>query len=215
MIRQGFSYIELVVSIVIVGISVVSVPQLISHSVNTSLYVLKNDSLFRADAQIKAIMTHLWDVKSYDSASGNRIVVDVTGGDVALGRKSLLKRQGSFEREKDRSFSPTVVNASMIGTGGALEAVDDFNGVVLSFDSSTSDYVMDFNLSTTVSYISDRGNYAQSSISYDVNTSAVLSQSTNIKLIQVDVLNKDDTPYVSLYSFVSNIGETKILHKEL
>jgi len=74
--RYGFSYIELVLSIVIIGMVIVSVPQLLSLSVHNTKYILKSDAIFHGESYIKTMLSKPWSSPIIADYDGRVLVVD-------------------------------------------------------------------------------------------------------------------------------------------
>jgi type II secretory pathway pseudopilin PulG len=216
--RGGFSYIELIISIVVVSVVVVSIPMLFSQSINATAFVVKGEGLFRADAQIKAILTHQWDHKSLDTATGFTRVLDVSAGDSALDRNGTV-RGGGFSRSAghSREYFMTTTQATLPGvfseSNATVDDVDDFNALSVDL-SGVSGYLSDFFLDMNVTYVPDTANYAGSVINFALSPTPTAG-TTNIKMVEVTVRGTDNQPYTKLVVFTTTIGEVDLLDKPL
>jgi len=95
-----------------------------------------------------------------------------------------------------------------------MDDIDDFIGVKsLTLNSGNVDYILDIEIATNVIYISDINDYNKKNINFVFQTSPHIS-STNIKMIEVEVKDKDSNQTIAIYrSFASNIGESKLLSR--
>lgn len=221
--RAGFSLVELVISIVVIAISVMAIPLMLQESSKNDSFTLTQEVILGAKTKMGNILTYQWDENSTDRETEGMIrVLDVQNGDSELDRNGSIaldrenKRIGHIVRNKrrkmmdeDNSFPSSVVDG--------LDDIDDFDGentqiIVDSGESADGlDYIFkDVNISTSISYVLDQTDYSMQNIDFNLSTTAISVQSTNIKMIEVNVTSDSlGTPFV-LRAFVSNIGETQL-----
>ena len=225
--KAGFSLIELVLSIVIIAIAVMSIPLMLQESAKNDRFSLLQESILAARTKMGNILSFKWDENSPDG-NGSRIirVLDVNAGDPALNRTLNLRRRGHILADKRRRMkdisSPTRTTATVIDA--PMDDIDDFNGDSVSVQPTTAanfDYLdQALEMNTTVEYISDATDYNQTTINFDFNvtTRAGLTQinSTNIKMIELRVTTgvNADTPFV-FRAFSSNIGQSRLLVRDV
>ena len=221
--RKGFTFIELVVAIVVIAIALMSVPLLLSQASRTNAFNLNQEAVLAGATKIGNILTFPWDDKLVGQQNV-KYILDVTNGDSELDRypnTSSTRRIGNFKANYRRKFDTNQTFASItLGRTGdanstAFNDIDDFNGTVSRINGDgTGDYVKDINISTTVKYISDDSNYSSSPIlnfSLDINST---SPSTNIKLIEVKVNdNTNNQEITTLRAFSANIGSYELLYR--
>jgi len=85
MVRKGFTFIELVVAIVVIGIALMSVPLLLSQASKSDEFSLNQEAVLAGSTKIGNILTFPWDDKLVNSLSVKHIL-DVTHGDSELNR---------------------------------------------------------------------------------------------------------------------------------
>jgi len=84
-VRKGFTFIELVVAIVVIGIAMMSVPLLLSQSSRTNEFSINQEAILAGSTKIGDILTYPWDDKLVSEVDVKHIL-DVTNGDLALKR---------------------------------------------------------------------------------------------------------------------------------
>ena len=175
--RSGFSLIELVFSIVIIAISLMSVPMLISESNKGNQYSLIQESVMAARTKLGNILTFQWDDKSTvisGEANTGLSVVDTMQGNPDLNRTFVgaRYRSGHIKIASRRRFevidpaNPMATFATAIGseaTDTKVNDIDDFDGTLAQLISSNGsgikngndDYLgaSELNISTTVKFL--------------------------------------------------------------
>lgn len=230
--RAAFSMIELIFAIVIIAISVMSIPLMLNQSGNNNAFSLMQESILAARTKMGNMLSFEWDRNATESGSSITYsrVMDVVNGDLLLDRNDSTldsnRRVGHIEDDMrrrfhegnttDRSWASTVVD------GNDIRSISDFDGQVLISSLAGNvggfDYIFrDFNMSTTVTYISDTADYTAQNINFDFNVSSAaaitnVNNSTNIKMIELRVESNDTTPFV-FRSFSCNIGQTDLLER--
>ncbi len=123
------------------------------------------------------------------------------------------------KRRRFHDLNGTLARPSGIVNSANIQSIDDFDqqnvNMVDTNKTDGFDYVMDFNMTTRVSYISDNANYTLQNLRFDFNTTTSASitdvnNSTNIKMIEVLVQSNDGLPF-TFRAFSSNIGQTELL----
>jgi len=222
--RSGFSLVELVLSIVVIAIALMTVPLMLGQSAQSNQFSLVQESIMAARTKVGNIISFRWDNNSSEANSSVTRAVDVRGGDSDLNRTgaSSLRRKGHTVRDMRRRMTDSPVFAT-IGHDD-FDDIDDFDGNVSVIALTGSgvegkfDYLdKDLNLTTQVMYISDDANYSATTINFDFNASTGHkndANSTNIKMIELTVRssNKKDLPFV-FRTFSSNIGQSKLDEK--
>jgi len=237
--RSGFSLIELVFSIIIIAISLMSIPMLMGESNKANEYSLIQESVMAARTKLGNILTFQWDENSTiingGALEGLRVID--TNGSLDLNRSNGTYRVGHSHGVDRRKFDINDTFAQPIGPdagdAGDLDDIDDFDGDVARLIASggagvvgAADYlgINELNITTTVRFLRDRpngGTYQGAlakTLSFDFNTSnttnGTAAQSTNIKMIELSVANAfSDDPFI-FRAFSSNLGGLKKLHSE-
>ncbi len=222
--KQGFTLIELIVAIIVIGIAMMSVPLLLSQSSRSNEFSLDQEAILAASTKIGNILSYPWDDKLVSEVDVKHIL-DVTHGDSELNRSpdnNSTRRIGNFKANYRRKFNTNLTYASVVlGKTGdtnttAYNDMDDFNGTSDIINGSGSgDYLMDLNLTTQVFYISDNAAYSSSpTLNFgDLNISAV-TPTTNLKMVQVKVVNlTNNQDITTLRAFSANIGSYELLYR--
>ena len=224
--RDGFSLVEMVLSIVIIAIALMTVPLMLGQGAKSNQYALVQESILAARTKMGNILSYKWDENA--SVTNNSIVrvVDVTQGDSQLDRNRTNRRIGHTKENLRRRMTDNETNATLGQTvTGEFHDIDDFDGdqTTVSPTGGTGvkgkyDYLdEDLNLTTTVQYISDDANYSQQTFSLDFNVSSAANfnetNSTNIKMIELTATSKNrDFPFV-FRVFSCNIGQSKLVER--
>ncbi len=208
--RRAFTIIELLVSIVVIGIALMSLPLAIEQSAKSGEVASMQDSYYKAYSLLKEISSKPWDAKSATLYldGNNSLFLDVTNGDNTLSRVGNA-RIGSFYPDNTmRIFYPNQTLASQISSTNQ-NSIDGFNGF--------SESVANTALSTSVDYVPDSA-ARNSDIEYttwnisDGQTSQ--TNSTNLKRIKVTITKQNSkTPAANLAYFSSNIGSNSVALK--
>ncbi len=234
MVKKGFSFIELLVSIVIIGIVFMSIPLILSETGKSTELSIQQEAVMAGMTQLVNTMSYRWDENETNESlnGGYAKVLDTRNGATALrcidmdGNRSR-RRTGHFrEAYRRRCYNPPRF-ASMLGTdGGDLDDIDDIVGTNKSLltggsgdTNSTIDYKKDYNVTLNVAYINDEiFNYSQTTPSGSISTISVgtdAADSTNIKMITATITSSSGSGPIVLRCFMANIGEYKIYHKSV
>ena len=230
-LRTGSSLIELVFAIVIIGISVMSIPMMLSQSTNNDSLSIVQESILASRTKMGTILSHVWDKNSLASTATSTTVrvLDVKNGDVELNRdiSSLNSycRIGHVQKSLRRRLHEGNATNKTFPDTGTLEvnktSINSFDteflgSTLLDGNRSQFDYaIRDFNMSTNVYYLSDDTDYNKTVISFDFNASnkfplTNVNNSTNIKMIEIGVEIKSGIPF-KIRAFSSNIGQNELL----
>ncbi len=230
--RSGFSLVELVLAIIIIAISLMSIPMLIGESSKSNEYSLIQESVMAARTKLGNILTFDWDNNStVKNSSGtiSAVVVVETQGDIDLNKTSSTSnyRRGHVHDVQRRRFDINNTRmAANIGTdaNATINDIDDFNGtistVALTGGSGVAgdfDYLnsSELNISTRVYFVSDVADYNQTTINFDFNASNHIAHTTNLKMIELSVKSAYSSDPFILRAFSANIGGIAQLHSEV
>ena len=136
--RPAIAMLELIFAIVIMGIILMSAPQLISTAAQSGYVAIQQEAINEAASQVNMIMGYQWDENDVDERYIDPIL-QVANGDTELDEEGNTSRRLGTPEESYRTFvrSDGVDNlaASTIGTSDAGETgdhdeddIDDFNG---------------------------------------------------------------------------------------
>ena len=222
--RKAASMIELVIAIVVMGIAVMTLPLLLLKTQSNNIYALQQEVILAARTKMGDTLTYRWD---QNSLINDKIFVLVTNGDSDLNVSSDgIRRIGHVRGDKRRKFSPDLnISTSVANLGpdplgsNNLDDIDDFNGktvpLVITSQTTSLDYhFTDFNLTTTVVYVSDNANYNAQNLSFTFETNASTTTSS-IKMLTLkvsDPTNPSFSPF-TVRSYSCNIGESELARR--
>ena len=226
MFRPAIAMIELIFAIVVMGIALLSVPNLLSVSSGSSLMILQQEAIAMAASHTNALMTYAWDEQNTDSVGlyvTNKLTVSASG-DTDLNNEATALQ---FPGARRRTFAPVAITASAIGVdvNDSNDDVDDFNNINTSIieailggasNASNEGEYIDVNITqtTSVAYGQDTATYNAAAGVFTFNqpfANAAPASTTNIKLINteltsnataVELQEKD----IVFNAFMCNIG---------
>ncbi|MDR0408440.1 MAG: prepilin-type N-terminal cleavage/methylation domain-containing protein [Campylobacteraceae bacterium] len=237
MANRAFSLIELVISIVVIGIVSASFPLILSQTSNNVAFAMQQEAILATKTYMGTILSYPWDENSiFNDGSGDEgIILNVDTGDtnlkgamVSLLDNATALRAGHILGDKRRKMKldggafikPCFGNANCSSVSGfSMEA---FNGKAqnLSVVDGTKniDSTLRFILMPTVSYIDDdldSGDYSNTeNITFKFNRSA--TGITNIKRVVITASSTnpgDPEVNMTFRAYSSNIGEFQLLSK--
>lgn len=212
------SMIELVISIVVMGIVVMSLPLILTQVQNNNAFALQQEAILAAKTKIGNILTHEWDDASYSVAAGSSFVLDTANGDSELNPMAgTPRRVGHIDTDYRRKFFPVPTNATNIATHGTSD-VDMFHNKNIALSVAPNgegagalSYIFNLRLDPTIVYISDTATYSNDPLTFTFGVNAAAG-TTNIKRIAVQVRDTDaNTLITTLRAFTCNIGESPSL----
>jgi len=205
--RKALTLIELIFSMVIIGIVFTVIPKLIISMNQSAQVTIKEEAMFNAVAMMGAIINLPWDNNntvnnqilnvsnhnSYDCNASNTPQYYRKGGFIG-GRNCSALTNGSFD-----------FNASSIGKEDAeYNDIDDYDRNITETNGTCSSGLRPklYDLNTTVSYIDDD---SKQPITDNTKT-------TNTKMVHV-VVKKDGKCITDLNYTSYNLGNTKINYR--
>jgi len=240
-LRPAIAMLELVFSLIIIGIVLMSAPRLISTANKSGYVALQQEAISAAASEIGMILTYHWDEKDTDENLSTPILstagdanlneqVDANNNPTGIRAGTSIFSQRSFLTSLSTRLSATAVNKLGKDTGdnNISDDIDDFDNTisqlnnVASTNSSKGDYVdTSLSISTRVTYLSDTlsaGNYlgiGVNTINFNINTQASPNTKTsNIKLIRVNLTTTNTLANITLYAFACNIGTYKLAQRQ-
>ncbi len=229
--RSGFSLIELILAIVIIAISVMTIPLMLSQSVKSSSFALTGESILAARTKMGNILSYEWDTNSSDSNGSDTVirVLDVRNGDSDLNRSAsydddINRRIGHIIADKRRRmFEGNLTNRSFPSADVSLSpkvSINNFhNERVTLLSGGALDYVRDFNMTVNIAYLEDNATYSNTTINdfvFDMTNNLSITdinRSTNIKMIEIFVQSKDGEDF-RFRAFSCNIGQSTLLERK-
>ena len=195
--RSAFTLIELVFAIVIIAITVITLPvvnQVLTKNMDTNLI---QEAIFAAATELNEVTTLHWDENSIDANNSNGLAAvintnnncedDNTSARYRLRPGHILQ---PYHRKCLNNLNTTVANSN---TNDLVDAVEDQNHtaqeIFINPTPTTQGYKSDYNSTITITY-NPNFNGAQ------VDMKQITSK-----------IDKDGRTIVSLTTYVSNIGE--------
>lgn len=229
--HKAIAMIELIFTIVIIGIILMSAPMLITTATKSGYVAIQQEAINEAATQANIILGHNWDEQNTDE-SVRAVILTTAKGDGELNETTETigaitigtgRRKGTpaasyrrFNRNDGNRPSPSAIGPDAgEANDEEWDDIDDFDGSTIHLrvvESSTADYVekgTDINITREVAYTTDAagGNYiTDRNITFTPDfssTDTAASDSTNIKRIQV-TLTSD--------SSVSELAKTITFH---
>lgn len=199
--RRAFTFIELIFAIVVIAISIVSLPmmnQAISKGIDENLI---QEAVFASEATLSEATTYAWDENSLSDVNLSSYSRIINFNNEC--NTTTKKRKGNINR---RCLNNLATGLSTL-VNGQVYAVDPstFNGSMYYSSSGTSladssGYKKDYNVTLTV----------------DNNATFAAAPVNDMKKISVKVYDatSGDT-VVKLSTYTANIGEVPYYHKTL
>ena len=232
--RPAIAMIELIFAIVVMGIVMMSAPQLLSTASKSGYVAIQQEGINEAATQVNMILDYPWDENNTNTV----LVVD--NGDAELNATNIADsdaRRAGTSPFSTRLFVSTggilagVFNASAVlgndigenNTSLDRDDIDDFNGTSVNLvldgaNAGASDYIEkggQINIARTVSYMDDNASYnspAGGTLNFNPFTNK--AGTTNIKHIQVTLTSTSGVAElaktITLHAFSCNIGSYKL-----
>ncbi len=225
--RKAMSLIELVFAIVIMGISVMSLPMILTQTQETSNLSLRQETILSIKAKLAYILAYPWDENTYDATADTERVLNIpaSGDTDGAFATATIRRVGHVNTDgRRRLWDNLRTPAGALGAdSGDRDDIDDFSGaaenkvIAAGFE---DDFIFNLTLTPTIRYLSDTpaggSTYANNTVVFNFNTANVTNNLTNIKIVQVTgttVLAGANIPPITMFAFSSNIGQSKILRR--
>lgn len=229
MVRGAFSFIELVISIVVIGIIFMTVPLIITQTQKSVEASIHQEAVMAGLTQMVNIMSYRWDEnETNESLNGGYAKILDTGTNIASLQCQEINgtrmRVGNFRGDGRRKCYNEERNATAplsLGSEGDMDDIDDIGGLdndLLAGNQNTnSDYKLSYTTKINVSYIDDdlTGGYSDTILNGSIDTSPIIDRSTNIKMIEVNITSETLNSSVILRAFATNVGEFSYFFKEV
>lgn len=222
--RKAISMIELIISIVIIGIVVTAMPLVLTQSSESNAFALQQEAIFHARTKMGVITKAAWDSNAIPTNMNDPLfIVDTnnTPADDEFDAQANGRRLGSVfkndRRTVDSSRAPTNVGTINWGDkpGNSWNDVDDYDGAneLIIAPNDKGDFITKINLGMNVHYVSDAATYSDTNIT-DFDFLVTNHGTSNIKLIEVNATNHENNEtVVILRAYSSNIGESGLLRR--
>ncbi len=241
--RRAIALIELIFAMVIIAITLISVPNLISKTAKASNSAIDQEAISNAASYLDMIMSNYWDEADSDPKIGNPILTvenedsalkeiskNVLGVNVKLGKRVGAPLNSSrlfgIDSSGNRIKATKDSKLGLEPTDKEPNDIDDYNNrsvqLTKTVENTTAidgDYKDNkIQLSTKVNYIADASNpvnYNSNSINFDNPFANKINQSTNIKAITLTLTSPNDkNKKIVLRAFSCNIGSSTLREKK-
>jgi len=200
-LKKALSLIELIFTIVIIGVVFSGIPKIIYVSNKSLEFSKKEDAIFNMMSKIMDISLKAYDNQnvSYDDI----LLVNYPPSNVLDCNKSSWYRVGGFKGS--RNCKNGIVESSIPINGNEEGFIEGYNGVEVN----TTKYEMaSYTLKISVGYTDEWSNYNNTNLNFTF-TNRSDNIKTNIKRVYIRVFsNEDNISSVSYYS--ANIGHIQI-----
>ena len=207
--RSAFSLIELIFAMVVMGITVVSLPVVMNSNDQGISATVTQEAIFGASTELNMLLSYRWDENSLDEVNypnGLAKVIETGDCDNNVSSTTYRLRPGHIYQPLHRmclQSNATLVTAqSAFGAeAGDFDDIDDVNvsakSMFINDATTTSGYKTDYTSEVSITYA-------------DIGTIADTDQ--DAKLVEVTV--KDGTTVITkLSSYTLNIGEVDMYKK--
>lgn len=205
MVRQAFTLIELIFAIVVIAISIVSLPMMTQSTLKGIDVNILQETIFATGAILNESTTYYWDMHSMDDAlttAGGYSRVVNTGG--CLGAAAPYKRIGHINRQC-LDNNATVPNN--VGDTTSIEwAANTYNNLeILTGNAARETYKNSYSATVTVTRCT------AGCVQFGLE-----ANNPNLKELTIDVKRTDQAgTVVELHAYTANIGEVAIASKIL
>jgi len=222
--RRAFSLLELIVSIVVLGIALLAMPMVLRTTTEMVPEILKVEAVNQAYILNRNIATYFWDENDPDDHNISHLL-DTNGvDDDEFDRypdATSIYRRGRFANGRRFFDNPTYpTRKADLGPESdeddiaKYDDIDDFHNFSYTVSKQQGDYLLDMKVVSKIFYIDDEADYTQRKIALSFNPSASSKDFTNVKMIEVSVYDQDDQLVLRMYSWVQNIGSFNIAKRE-
>jgi len=204
MVKKAFTMIELIYAIVVIGVTVLTVPMMIQVNNKALEGSITQEAVFLVSSVLSITTTLVWDNRSIPATTGTENYVlskmlDVDGVGSKYGRVDVNSTQrvgGSNEDLHRQFFTYDTSNPSKYKP--AQNSVITLNASIDNSDSGLLQYKNTYTVTATRGYVPD-----------DVNTLKMTADGTptNLKMTEVTLKNDVGEIVTVLRAYTANIGE--------
>lgn len=228
--HKAIAMVELIFAIVIIGITLLSIPNLIYQASESGYTTIQQESIAAAASDLSLILSREWD----EVGTGDEFhtpILTTAAGVASLGTRQpgpyTNARPGARSRSLFTGIGGPFPASAIQADGGDFDDIDDVHGKtdgkVTLIDGGKDLIDIDVRIATDVQYISDdtdpAGNWNATALNFDFPTASA-GGTSNIKRITltltttstvVELADKE----ITFNAFSSNIGSYKLERREL
>ena len=223
--RKAIAMVELIFAIVVIGIALLSVPNLIHQATESGFTTIQQESIAAAASDLSLILSREWDEADTNESLGAPILTTATI------TTSLNARDGGRSRVYNTGVGGTPLTASGIGPDGDFDDIDDADGITgsVTLIDGTQDLIdVNIAIATDIDYISDGSSNGPNNwnnsetITFNTTTTppfATSGTTTNIKRVSITLTSNSGVDELQktiiLNALSANIGSYKLERREL
>lgn len=223
--KNGFTLIELIFAIVVIAISVVSLPTMNDATSKAQEANLVQEAIFSASAELNQVVTYRWDENSTENNLSSSKVIWTSATD--CNDTTKLRPGHIFQPYHRRCLNNKDIRPTdEVDFANNLDNEDDENSSNPDDDDDLDDiiksastiydgdpatatgYKLDYNSELNVTYAGFTGEVS------DDATKEEDSSTKNIKKIVIRISNKDGNLITTLSTYSANIGEVDYVKRE-
>lgn len=234
--KKAFSIIEVVLAIIIIGVSMLAIPTIISQSTVSNLHAIRQEATLSAKMQMSLMFAMPWDSKSIDSTASHKVTltdsktlglqnpIDTNGNEITDSNARKNLKNNIYTKEK---ASKPSKKTSLDG----LDHLDGFSKELKINPNNTQkgdrDLIVPIKTEFSVSYIDDslkKGNYLEDRNTEFNFTTTKKTDTTNIKMIELKTCFTEDgkskkcsdkNKDIILRAYSANVAPAFIITKEI
>ncbi|MCX6077810.1 MAG: hypothetical protein NTW78_13115 [Campylobacterales bacterium] len=192
--KSAFSMIELIFAIVIIGISVISLPMVTQATAKGVEGNLVQEAIFAASTELNQVLSYQWDENAMD---GSNLLSKVVWTNATDCNSTTKLRAGHINQPLHRKCIDNEVLRPTIAIDGTLNDIDDTIkttpvSIFTEVSGTSSGYKKEYSSSISVEY-ADFG--------------ATTAASQNMKKVTVSITDSDAKVITLLKTYSANIGE--------
>lgn len=216
--RRAIAMIELIFAIVIIGITLLSIPNLIYQASESGYTTIQQESIAAAASDLSLILSREWD-ENGTSDEYHTPILTTTNGVTALGTRPGA-RSRSFFTGIGGPFPASAIGADVVGDINDIDDVDGItDGKVILIDGGRDLIDINIRIATDVNYTSDAATWNTTATTFNF-PSASSGGTTNIKKITLTLTSTSTAAEITdkkivFNAFSSNIGSYKLERREL
>jgi len=224
--RKGIAMIELIFAIVIIGITLLSVPNLVYQASESGYTTIQQESIAAAASDLSLILSREWDETGTTDAFHTPLLTTTNG------TSSLSTRPGGRSRVFTTSVGGPALpaDATLGAESGDMDDIDDahyITGTVTLIDGTKDLIDINISIATTVNYIVDTSDTGAgdnwnntAALAFNTPFTPDTTGTTNIKRVSITLTSNSSVAELAdkeivFNAFSCNVGSYKLERREL